>query len=121
MTVRLLLDENLSEQLLPGLAARFPGSSHVRALGLGGARDNDLWSLAQRSGFILVTKDEDFVTLSVLRGHPPKVVWLNIGNASTPDTLALLLRQADAIYAFAAHTEACCLALAPDSLVVRPA
>ena len=87
---------------------------------MGGASDANLWDVAQRDGFLLVTKDEDFVTLSVLRGHPPKVVWLNIGNASTDDTLAVLLRQADAICAFAEHAETSFLALALQPSVNRP-
>ena len=111
MTVQLLLDENLSEQLLPGLAARFPGSTHVRALGMGGATDSAIWEFARQEGFLFVTKDEDFVTLSVLRGAPPKVIWLNIGNADNGRTLDLLLRQVDAIQQFASHPEAGFLAL----------
>ncbi|MBA3340694.1 MAG: DUF5615 family PIN-like protein [Gemmatimonadaceae bacterium] len=39
MAVRLLLDENLSERLLSSLLAEFPGSSHVRVMGKGGAPD----------------------------------------------------------------------------------
>jgi predicted nuclease of predicted toxin-antitoxin system len=36
----------------------------------------------------LVTKDEDFHRLSVLRGAPPKVVWLRVGNCTTRDLCA---------------------------------
>jgi len=39
VNVRLLLDENLSERLLPLLCNRFPDSSHVRLIGLVGAED----------------------------------------------------------------------------------
>jgi len=39
VNVRLLLDENLSERLLPLLADRFPASTHVRLIGLNGAED----------------------------------------------------------------------------------
>jgi hypothetical protein len=39
VSVRLLLDENHSERLLPLLCDRFPDSSHVRLIGLGGADD----------------------------------------------------------------------------------
>jgi hypothetical protein len=46
VTLRLLLDENLSERLIPLLAARFSGSQHIRLLGLGGADDRELWELA---------------------------------------------------------------------------
>jgi predicted nuclease of predicted toxin-antitoxin system len=43
-----------------------------------------------------VTKDEDFLDLSVARAFPPKVVCLAIGNASNAATAALLLQQAEA-------------------------
>ena len=106
LTLRLLLDENLSERLIPLLAARFPESQHIRLLGLGGANDRKLWELARRDGYVLVTKDEDFLLLSVNRGCPPKVVCLAIGNASNAETAAFLLRHAGAIERFAVHPEA---------------
>ena len=74
MSVRLLLDENLSERLLPILRGLFAGSAHIRARGLGGVADSMLWEVAKRDNFVLVTKDEDFVALSVLHGTPPKVI-----------------------------------------------
>ena len=42
---------------------------------------------ARQEGLVLVTKDEDFLDLSVTRGCPPKVVCLAIGNASNAATL----------------------------------
>ncbi len=36
---QLLLDENLSERVLPLLIERFPHSTHGRLIGLGGASD----------------------------------------------------------------------------------
>ena len=113
MTLRLLLDENLSERLLSRLVARFPGSQHVRLLGLGGAPDQELWDLAARDGYVLVTKDEDFLALSASRGSPPKVVCLAIGNASNAQTADLLLQQAEAIERFWDHPEAGFLLLTP--------
>jgi predicted nuclease of predicted toxin-antitoxin system len=71
--VRLLFDENLSEALLPALADLYPGSLHVRSVGRGGASDGEIWTLAAGEDCILVTRDEDFLQLSVLRGAPPKV------------------------------------------------
>lgn len=111
MPVRLLLDENLSERLVPALGARFPDALHVRVLGLGGASDRRLWDVAAREQCVLLTKDEDFVQLSVLRGPPPKVLWLNVGNASTPAIAKLVLENATAIEAFVAHPELAFLAL----------
>jgi len=42
-----------------------------------------VWEYARDNGFMLVSKDEDFHQLSFLYGHPPKVVWLNLGNCTT--------------------------------------
>ena len=81
--MKLLLDENLSDRLLDRLADLFPGSAHVKKLGLLGSDDLGLWQYARTHGFMLVTKDKDFQQLCVLRGAPPKVVWLRVGNRST--------------------------------------
>ena len=86
MSQALLLDENLSERLLPLLSDRFPCSTHVRMVGLGGASDTVIWEWASQQRMMLVTKDEDFLDLSVARGVPPKVVCLAIGNASNAAT-----------------------------------
>jgi len=114
MGQRLLLDENLSERLLPLLIERFPGSSHVRLVGLGGANDTAIWEWAKEQALLLVTKDEDCLDLSVSRGFPPKVVCLAIGNASNAATAALLLQQAETIEQFADHPEAGFLLFSPD-------
>ena len=105
MVVRLLLDENLSERLLPRLADLFPGSTHVRSLGRAGASDESVWEMACTGEFILLTRDEDFVTLSVLRGAPPKVIWLNVGNARNAAIESLLRARAIDIERFATHEE----------------
>ncbi len=111
MAARLLLDENLSERLLPLLIDLFPGSTHVRTLGRGGAPDTSVWDIARDGGFLLVTRDEDFVGMSVLRGTPPKVEWLNIGNARNASIAALLLERADDIERFLMHDEYTFLAI----------
>jgi len=114
LSVKLLLDENLSERLLPLLLERFPESAHIRLLGLGGARDEMLWSYAAHHGFVLVTKDEDFLSLSAMRGFPPKVVCLAIGNVSNAITASCLLSHTDAITNFVDHPETGFLLLLPS-------
>jgi len=111
VSVRLLLDENVSERLVRTLAPRFSASLHVRTLGRGGASDSDIWDLAVRESCVLVTRDEDFVSLSVVRGPPPKVIWLNVGNARTDAITRLMLGSADAIESFVAHPDSGFLAL----------
>jgi predicted nuclease of predicted toxin-antitoxin system len=88
--VRVLLDEQLSESLLGQLQDLCPDAVHVRHVGLGGAADEVVWQRAIDLGCVLVTKDEDFHRLSVLKGAPPKVVWLRVGNCATNDVERLL-------------------------------
>lgn len=102
--VKLLLDQNLSRRMLPALEPLFPGSSQVALLGLGEAGDSDIWGFAAREGFAIVTKDADFVELSLLRGFPPKVVLINMGNVSNQAILSRLCAKAEAIEAFLINT-----------------
>ena len=39
--------------------------------------------------FAIVTKDEDYNNLSVLRGNPPKIIWLQLGNCTTAQVEAV--------------------------------
>jgi predicted nuclease of predicted toxin-antitoxin system len=109
--VRLLFDEQLSEMLVRQLVAVFPGALHVRLLDRAGAPDSDVWQMAREHGCVLVTKDGDFHRLSLLRGAPPKVVWLRIGNCGTADIARLLTAHADDIREFEAHSDATVLEL----------
>ena len=95
----------------PLLIERFPHSTHVRLIDLGGASDTAIWIWASQQGHVLVTKDEDFLDLSVGRGFPPKVVCLAIGNASNAATASQLLQQAETIEQFCSHPEASFLLL----------
>ena len=81
--MRLLFDQNLSPKLVNRLADLFPGSSHVQDAGLDRASDDQVWNYAEVNGFAVVTKDEDYNNLSVIRGFPPKVIWLQLGNCTT--------------------------------------
>lgn len=82
--MKLLFDQNLSPKLVARLADLFPDSVHVQSLGLDSADDNQIWEHARLNGFAIVSKDEDYNNLSVVRGSPPKVIWLQLGNCTTP-------------------------------------
>ena len=90
MSVKLLFDQNLSPKLVKRLADLYPNSDHLDLLGLGTADDILVWEHAKRNNLVVVTKDADFADLSVLRGFPPKVVWLRRGNCSTNDIKEIL-------------------------------
>lgn len=81
--MRLLFDENLSPKLVSRLSDLFPGSAHVRDVGLASVADSSILEYAVAHGFVVVSKDEDFHHLSFLRGAPPKVIGIHTGNTST--------------------------------------
>lgn len=88
--MKLLFDENLSPKLPGLLAAIFPSSTHVRDCGLKGKADEDVWDYAHTNGFTIVSKDSDFHQRSLLYGHPPKIVWLRIGNCTREQLVSLI-------------------------------
>ncbi len=90
MGAKLLFDQNLSPKLLKRLEELYPNSDHLDLLGLGSADDVKVWEHAKQNGFVIVTKDADFADLSVLRGFPPKVVWIRRGNCSTSEIEEIL-------------------------------
>ena len=104
--MKLLFDQNVSPWLCQSLSDLFPESVHVRDAGLRQADDAVIWAYAAEHGFVIVTKDADFRQRSFLLGHPPKIVWLGIGNCSTAAIEQLLRdRQADIEEFIADHQE----------------
>jgi predicted nuclease of predicted toxin-antitoxin system len=95
--VKLLLDENLSRRLVPGLQDRWPGSSQVSLLGLEGATDAELCRFASEQEFVIVSKDDDFQRLVAARGYRPRLLQIALGNVGNDAILAALLRDADRI------------------------
>ncbi len=109
--MKLLLDQNLSRNLVSRLVDLFPGTTHVSVLGLDTAADREIWDYASEHGFVIASKDSDFRQLAFLHGPPPKSIWLQVGNASTAEVLRVILDHSDAIEQFAASPEEALLVL----------
>jgi predicted nuclease of predicted toxin-antitoxin system len=89
--MKLLLDENLSRRIVPFLLQSYPESTHVALEGLQAARDADVWEFAKARDYVIVTRDADFLDLSLQNGQPPKVIWLRTLNQSRVATLNILM------------------------------
>jgi predicted nuclease of predicted toxin-antitoxin system len=98
--MKVLFDQNLSPKLVKRLADLFPSSDHVQSAGLDCANDDQVWEYAKQNDFAIVTKDEDYNNLSVVRGHPPKVLWLQTGNCTTAQVEAIFRTRFADIEAF---------------------
>jgi predicted nuclease of predicted toxin-antitoxin system len=73
------------------------------------ADDLVIWNHARQHGFTVVSLDADFYDLSVLRGHPPKLIWLRCGNSAVSEVERRLRTNLTRIEAFAADTTTGCL------------
>jgi predicted nuclease of predicted toxin-antitoxin system len=98
--VTLLVDQNLSRNLVGRLRDYFPASAHVTTLGLETATNMDVWDHAGEHGYTIVSKDSDFRQLAFLHGPPPKVIWLRVGNVTTATVLKVLFDHYEVIEAF---------------------
>jgi predicted nuclease of predicted toxin-antitoxin system len=103
--MKLLFDENVSPKLPRMLANEYPGSVHVREVGLRGAADRQIWDYSRAEGLAIVSKDSDFRQRSFVEGSPPKVIWLDVGNGGTLTIADLLRRERHRVEAFATQDE----------------
>ncbi len=109
--MKLLFDQNLSNRLVSLLEDLYPESHHVRDVGMKEADDDHIWDYAKKEGFVIVSKDSDFHQRSFVKEHPPKVIWLRMGNCSTNEIVTLLRLHVNDIEIFQNDSETSFLAL----------
>jgi len=110
--VKLLLDENLSDRIIPSILDLYPDSSHAKTLGLLRTDDSIIWSFAEQHGFTIVSKDSDFHQRSLVFGAPPKFVFLRVGNCPTSRITGLLRAEFVIVSAFISDPSTSILVLA---------
>jgi len=81
--VKLLFDQNVSFRVIQQINKNFPEAKHVKDFELQYASDQQIWAFAKTNDFSIITFDSDFYDLMTLKGHPPKIIWLRIGNTSS--------------------------------------
>jgi predicted nuclease of predicted toxin-antitoxin system len=86
--MKLLIDEQLPPQLKPWFAARDCNAAHVFDIGLKSAPDHRIADYASKQGYILVSKDDDFIELARRLGV--QLLLIKCGNLITPKLIALL-------------------------------
>jgi len=63
---------------------------HVSEIGLLTAADRQIWNKAKQLRAVVVTKDEDFVTMRHRAGNGPSVIWIRVGNTSNRALTSML-------------------------------
>ena len=98
--MKFLLDQNISFRIVSKIQDIYPGSKQVRELGLENSKDLTIWSYAKDNEYCIVTFDGDFYDLGLIKGSPPKVIWLRIGNTSTQNIEKVLRGNLELIKTF---------------------
>lgn len=96
----LILDNNLSPRLIAELRDTYVGILHVCDVGLDDKSDIEIWQFAEKHKLHVVTKDKDFKNIQAVRGWPPKIVWLRLGNVPSSKILKVLLNNEKEIRSF---------------------
>ncbi|WP_162344305.1 DUF5615 family PIN-like protein [Cyclobacterium salsum] len=103
--MKLLFDQNISPKIVRQIESDFPGSYHVRHVGSEDASDSDIFDYAKAHGYAVVTFDADFIDLNMIKGIPPKIIWLKTGNLTTQSISRLLQKNRIAMIEFLASEE----------------
>jgi len=98
--MKLLFDQNISYRVVPRINDIFSGSTHVTMVGLEDSTDFEIWQYASKNDFCIVTFDSDFYDLSLVKGIPPKIIWLRTGNKTTNSIVHIIHEFKDVIDEF---------------------
>jgi predicted nuclease of predicted toxin-antitoxin system len=90
--VKFLVDEQLPPALARFFAAKGFDCQHVRDIALERASDRQIWEYAVAAGWIVVSKDADFLAHAV-RSQDGGLLWARLGNCRTRPLLEAFERQ----------------------------
>jgi len=98
--MNLLFEQNISYRIVKKVSSIFSGCLHVSSCGLSDAADTEIWLYARTHNFAIVTSDSDFYDLALMRGIPPKIIWIRQGNLTTTEVAELLFDKHQFIISF---------------------
>ena len=99
--MKFLVDAHLPPSLCAVLERHGHDANHTLDLPTKNAtKDTILNRISVDEQRIIVSKDSDFQQRSLLRGSPPKFIWLRVGNCKVKRIEDLLRRYSAAIHTF---------------------
>lgn len=81
--MKLLVDNQLPVALARHLTSLGHDCEHVEALHLDTASDAEIWEYASQRGYVVVSKDEDFLYLANRAESGARLLWVRLGNCRT--------------------------------------
>ena len=107
----LLLDENISYRITKDLSSSFSGIKYIKDFLNYGASDDAIWETAFANNLTIVSFDSDYEDMLILRGFPPKIIWLRMGNSTTHKIVQIIRNNQLLITEFLSGYENGCLEL----------
>lgn len=86
--MRFIIDNQLPPALAQHLRNHGHNAVHVIELKLDEASDREIWRFASSQPSVIVSKDEDFLNLSLADATGPAFVWVRSGNCRTLTLIA---------------------------------
>lgn len=98
--MKLLFDQNISYRIVDKVDHLYDDCKQVSQVGLKNTNDLEIWQFARKENYTIVTFDSDFYDISLLKGYPPKIIWLRVGNATTQEIANILISSFTLIETF---------------------
>jgi predicted nuclease of predicted toxin-antitoxin system len=103
--MKILFDQNISHRVIAKITHLYPEAKHVIDVGLYGFSDTKIWNFAKEHGYHIATFDSDFYELATIKGHPPKIIWLRIGNTTKDGIAQVFIQKLESIHNFLSSSE----------------
>lgn len=97
--MKFLIDNQLPPKLAQWITTQGYDVAHVQDIGLADAPDIEILEFAANNRYVLVSKDEDFLHLSLTRRGRPQIVWVRLGNCRTISLLSVFGRSMSSLVA----------------------
>ena len=96
--MRILVDAQLSPAIAAWINRSFEQieAVSVRSVELVTSDDVDIYNYAKKHGYVIMSKDDDFLGLLESKGSPPQLIWITCGNTSNArmrEVLSQVLEQ----------------------------
>jgi len=90
----LIIDTQLSPSLSLFLNKNFGVEAYsLQYLKMESSTNIEIYNFAHSKNAVVITKDEDFITLLDRFGSPPKIIWITIGNTSNQNMRTVLINK----------------------------
>ncbi len=107
--MKLLFDQNISHRLISLIQDILPEAKQVRQIGLENSSDKQIWEYAKDHDYTILTFDGDFYDVSLVWGHPPKIIWIRTYNQTTKNVEKILRKYMNTLIDFQDDKDLACL------------